>query len=158
MSSVTRKLAGNAVRHKLSGIGPEGLPHIFRARQFRLLLLHSSETTTEKRSLRSERRGRAPNGQSSDGLDTLLRRRERYQRYTDYDEDCHTHQFVTWNDVPQCLSAHDGPMNWLDHAVKAIRLRLASGLRMAKSKKTPSVTYRPNIIDIEGLAANMING
>src|ERR1035438_4721661 len=32
----------------------------------------------------------------------------------------------------------------LDHAVKAITLRLADGLRMAKSRKTPSVTYRLN--------------
>src|ERR1035438_2203619 len=38
----------------------------------------------------------------------------------------------------------------LDHAVKAITLRLADGLRMAKSRKTPSVTYRLIIMESAG--------
>src|SRR5208283_1028172 len=44
-----------------------------------------------------------------------------------------------WNDMTAAWAK-------LDHAVNAIRLRFADGLRAASSRKMPSVTYRLSII------------
>jgi hypothetical protein len=82
------------------------------------------------------------------------------QGYTDDDERSHAQQLSAWgSDCRNACTAIRAAWTKLDHALKAIRLRFADGLRAASSQKMPSVTSRLSIIANAGSCrTNIIGG
>jgi hypothetical protein len=63
----------------------------------------------------------------------LLRRSKGDPGYADDNKDSNAHQFSPRDEVAECLNPYNGGVSKLDHAVKAIRLRLA----LAEGRELP---------------------
>ena len=81
---------------------------------------------------------------------SCFRWRERDEHDADDHENSHADEFSPFDHMPPAWVPIRAACARLDQAVKAIKLRLVEGLRTAKSRKTPSVTYRLSIMERAG--------